>query len=228
MPTRLLAASLAFLCLAVGAVRAQEKDDPVPKEAVCTTCEVRGSTHGEEGVVAWREYRGARHYFCSKACAEVFDGFPAAYIPHPIPRPAPSTSLSLLGGEALELDALKGRVVLLDFWATWCKPCRKAMPMLNELHAEWPDTSLAVIGVSIDEKAEDVVPRFVRKEKLSYPIALDTGERPAWYEFYVAAIPAMFLIDRDGRIVAEWRGEIDIDEVRRAVEGQLKAPATND
>lgn len=196
-----------------------------PKKAVCRTCEMRGSTHGDEDVAAWREYQGMHYFFCAQDCAKAFDDFPDAYIDHPIPRPAPNATVIALGGDELQFGDLKGQVVLLDFWATWCKPCRKSMPMLGELQTKWKNENFTVVGVSIDQNAAEVVPKFVEKHKLDYPIALDTTPRPAWFAYHVAAIPAMFLIDTDGRIVAEWRGEVDANVVRKAVEGLLTSEA---
>jgi len=209
------------ILVGLATMAAWAQDEEIPSKAECTTCTVRGSTHGEEDVADWREYEGQRYYFCSKDCAEAFDGFPTAYIEHPMPRPAPAAELKLLTGGTLDLASLKGRVILIDFWATWCTPCRKAMPMLNEMHEASDRTGLKVVGIAIDEEPTKVVPKFVEKQKLAYPIALDGGEHPAWYSYHVAAIPAMFLIDAEGQIVGEWRGEFDPDDVREAVSAQL-------
>ena len=228
MRARIIGVSFALLCMVFGTVRAQQEHDAVPEKAVCRTCEIRGASHGAEDVAAWREYEDTRYFFCSQDCAKAFDAFPAAYVPHPLPRPAPNATLSTLAGEEFRLDEHKGRVVLLDFWATWCTPCVKAMPLLDKLHTKWADANFMVLGVSIDENAGEVVPKFVDKKKIRYPIALDTAQIPAWQAFHVAAIPAMFLIDEQGRIVAEWRGEIDTDDVRKAVERLLAETSAKD
>ncbi len=210
--------ALAILCIGLVTATARTQDDDIPAKAVCATCGVRGATHGEEDVAAWREYEGKRYYFCSTDCAAAFDGFPTAYIEHPLPRPAPNATLSMLSGGTIDMKSLRGSVVLVDFWATWCMPCRKSMPLLNELHG---DSRVKVIGIAIDEEPGKVVPKFVKQEKLRYPIALDGGKSPAWYAYHVAAIPAMFLIDTEGQIVAEWRGEFKPEDVRQAVEQLL-------
>lgn len=228
MRSTVLAFMVSVACGAIAITPARADDKDVPGKAVCRTCEVRGATHGEEDVVAWRDHEGKRYHFCSDDCAAAFDAFPAAYVPQVLPRPAPNATVSTITGAEFELDDLRGRVVLLDFWATWCKPCYEAMPLLAKLHAEYPDTNLAVLGVSIDENAKEVVPRFVDKKKLSYPIALDTSASPAWYAFAVASIPAMFLIDTEGSIVAEWRGRIEGDVVREAVEALMAQTPTSE
>lgn len=223
-----LAAGLFSLLVIWTAARARPDRDDLPEKAACRTCEVRGAAHGEEDVSAWREYEGARYYFCSEDCAEAFDGFPAAYVPHPLPRPAPKATVSTLDGGTLPIEDLEGRVVLLDFWATWCAPCLETMPLLGELHGEWGDAGLTVLGISIDEEPAKVVPGFIEKKKIRHPIALDTERIPAWYAFQVGAIPAMFLIDAEGQIVAEWRGAIDRDDVRTTVEGLLAKTLEDD
>ncbi len=211
--------ALTLWCALAGTVHALGDGDDVPEKAVCRTCEVRGSVHGVEDVAAWRDHDGARYFFCAEDCAKAFDSFPEAYVPQPLPRPAPSVSVVGLTGEIIDIGAQEGQVVLLDFWATWCSPCIKAMPKLNAMQAEWSDGNFTVLGVSIDdEKAAEVVPPFVDKKKIRYTIALDNPEAPAWQAFRVAAIPAMFLIDGNQRIVAAWRGDVDMDEVRKTVE----------
>jgi thiol-disulfide isomerase/thioredoxin len=223
MNSRTVAIALAVCLSFVARANSREEPSEIPDKAICRACEIRGSAHGEEDVAAWREFEGATYYFCSKACAEAFDGFPGAYAEHPVPRPAPNAVVIGLSGEEIRLDELEGQVVLLDFWATWCAPCLKAMPKLNALQEKWAHENFTVLGVSIDEKGSKVVPRFLQKRELDYPIALDATGEPAWYAYQVAAIPTMFLIDQERRIVAEWRGEIDTDSVIREVERLLSS-----
>lgn len=194
----------------------------VPEKAVCRACEVRGAGHGEEKVAAWREYEDVVYCFCSEACAEAFDKFPGAYIVRPLPRSAPDVVFRSLDGAEVSLESFRGGPVLVDFWATWCKPCIKALPKVRKMHDTWSDDGLVVLGVSIDEKGRRHVEKFVEKEKMPYPVMLDTGKSPAWHAFGVTAIPAMFLIDAEGRIVAEWKGVVDLDAVRGEVEALLK------
>jgi peroxiredoxin len=122
----------------------------------------------------------------------------------------------------VSLENLRGKVVLLDFWATWCKPCARSMPELQKLHEQYAGQGLAVLGISIDEEAEKKVPAFLAKRELTYAMALDTAENPAWEAYKVKVIPAMFLIDRDGRIVQQWVGETKVEEVSQAVLALLK------
>jgi peroxiredoxin/YHS domain-containing protein len=180
----------------------------VPDKAVCAVCVAHGTGEGEEKVAAHTVYEGVNYYFCSKACKEEFEADPVAYTAKAFPRPAPKITVKDMDGKDVTLDHYRGKVVLLDFWATWCKPCIKALPDLEKLQTQYGDKGFTVLGVSIDENPKKVT-QFVGSKKPSYPILLDTAEEPAWPAFHVKAIPATFLIDRDGQIVKQWTGAID-------------------
>jgi peroxiredoxin/YHS domain-containing protein len=173
---------------------------------LCPVCQATGGETEEEPIKATRTYEGKEYGFCSEKCAKTFDAEPAAYIPPSFPRQAPSFALKDLKGTALSNEKLKGKVVLLDFWATWCAPCKKSMPELQALHAKYADRGFTVLGISIDEGDVAKVKRFVDSKKVTYPVAMDREESPAWEAFNVKAIPAAFLIDQKGRIVAQWTG----------------------
>jgi peroxiredoxin/YHS domain-containing protein len=194
-------------------------------EGVCLVCKV---LHGEaepEAVVAVRTYEGVEYGFCSKKCAQAFDADPAAFVPPVFPREAPRFDLApLAGGERLSNARLEGQVVLLDFWATWCKPCTKSMPALQALHDKYAAKGFRVVGISIDEGGPEKVKKFVAKHAIGYPIAVDSERSPAWEAFRVKAVPAAFLLDRKGEIVAQWTGAaIDEAELERALAGLLQA-----
>ena len=195
-----------------------------PARALCLVCKVTEGTDHEEPVKAERTYEGAAYYFCSEKCAKAFDADAAAYLPPVFPRPAPEFALTDLGGKAVSPAALKGNVVLLDFWATWCKPCLAAMPDLQALHDKYKDRGLSVIGISIDEEAATKVPKFIASKKIQYRIAVDDAKKPAWDAFRVKAIPAAYLLDRQGRIVAQWTGATpNREELERRLEELLAA-----
>ena len=120
---------------------------------------------------------------------------------------------SLEGSEPVSLEALRGNVVLLDFWATWCGPCRETMPILEGFHREFGKEGLVVIGISQESKS--TVEKFEKTSSTTYRQAIDTdGE--ANRIFGVNAIPRAFLLDREGRVV--WTGHPgDEDELRKAI-----------
>ena len=195
----------------------------LPKRAVCIVCSSAGETHGEEKAAAGVRYKGKSYFFCNTGEVAEFKKEPEAYMPPVLPRPAPALKVKTLDGKAASLADYDGKVVLVDFWATWCKPCVKAMPDLVKLHDKHKAKGFSVVGVSLDEEGAKAVRPFLEKQKLEYPVVLD--EAKAWKSWGVKVIPAMFLIDRDGSIVRQWTGKADKKEVDRAVAELLTAPA---
>jgi len=98
------------------------------------------------------------------------------------------------------LKELKGKVVLVNFWATWCPPCRKEMPDLEKLYKKFEKEGLIILAIS-DEEASKVSP-FIAQEKVTYPVLLDPG-RKVNDEFEVMGIPKSFVFDREGKLVAQ-------------------------
>lgn len=194
--------------------------DPPPEEAICRVCEIRGAAHGMEKVAASREYDGESYHFCSEKCAGAFDTFPAGYARLPLPRPAPPVAVTTLDNRRIRIGSPGEDLLLLDFWATWCKPCVKAMPDVEKLYRDFGERGLTVLGLSIDKNVE-TVEEYLEKKPVAYAVALDSGDEPVWAAYSVAAIPAMYLVDREGRIVGEWRGRVEIEDVRRMIEGLL-------
>jgi peroxiredoxin len=189
-----------------------------PAKALCHVCRVLHGEAAEEPVRAVRTHGGKEYGFCSEDCAGQFVADPAAFVPPEFPRPAPRFALSDLAGRPVSSESLLGRVVLLDFWATWCAPCRKAIPELQALHDRHADRGFTVVGISIDEGGPDKVRKFLRSRKVTYAVAVDSSEDPAWQAFGVRAVPAAFLLDRRGRIVAQWTGT---PAAVRQIEGML-------
>jgi len=109
-------------------------------------------------------------------------------------------TLTALDGKVYNLDALRGHVVLLNFWATWCPPCRKEMPDMQKLYERFEKKGLIVLAVS-DEKRE-TVEGFLAKQNYTFPILLDP-DRKTNTAFYVEGIPKSFLFDRQGRLAAQ-------------------------
>jgi peroxiredoxin len=120
-----------------------------------------------------------------------------------------------LNGLKWTLSELHGKVVLVNFWATWCPPCRKELPDLNALYQRFKGQGLVVLAVS-DEKRE-VVRRFVSHHGLSYPVLLDGGDQVNKL-FRIDGIPKSFVYDREGKLVAE---SIDMRTVHQFL-GMLK------
>ncbi len=197
------------------------------KMAVCVVCQVRGGETEPEEVKATRMYEGKEYGFCSPKCATAFDADPVAFVPPDLPRAAPGFSLKAIDGSPLSNTSLQGQVVLLDFWATWCAPCVKSMPELQALHAKYAARGFSVVGVSIDEgkPALAKVKKFTSARRVTYPIAIDSGKSPAWDAFRVKAVPAAYLLDREGRIVGQWTGApADMAQLEAKIEELLQKP----
>jgi peroxiredoxin len=109
-------------------------------------------------------------------------------------------TLAELGGKTWTLNELRGKVVVLNFWATWCPPCRKEMPDLETLYRQFKDQGLVILAIS-DEDAGKVRP-FIAQQKVTYPILLDPG-RKVNELFQIEGIPKTFVYDRTGKLVAQ-------------------------
>jgi peroxiredoxin len=109
-------------------------------------------------------------------------------------------TLTELGGKTWTLKEQRGKVVVLNFWATWCPPCRKEMPDLETLYRQFKDQGLVILAIS-DEDAEKVRP-FIAQQKVTYPILLDPG-RKVNELFQIEGIPKTFVYDRTGKLVAQ-------------------------
>jgi len=127
-------------------------------------------------------------------------------------------------GKSVTLSDYKGKVVLLDFWATWCPPCRKEIPGYIELYNTYKSRGLVVIGVSMDEAGDTSnVKHFAAQLKINYPILLGAGReedlKPAFGEI---PLPTAFVIARDGRICARHDGLTAKEQVEREITALLR------
>jgi thiol-disulfide isomerase/thioredoxin len=219
LPALLMAAFLAATPLvtpfAPAFAASKGKDAKTPKSAPCAVCSVREGA-GDEPVRATATHEGKTYYFCQDGCRDEFLKNPREFLQADTPRPAPAFSLKDLNGRTVELADLKGKVVLLDFWATWCAPCVASMPRLQKLHQKYAAKGFAVVGVAIDEKGAAVVAPMVSKKKVTYPVLL--GTEAAWTAYQVKSLPALFVIDREGRIVKRFGGATDHRTVEKAVQ----------
>jgi peroxiredoxin len=109
-------------------------------------------------------------------------------------------TLKDLEGKEWTLSALKGKVVLVNFWATWCPPCRKEMPDLDALSKRFSDKGLVVVSIS-DEDLSKVAP-WIKEHNISYPILLDPGHKVS-EAFHIEGIPQSFIFNREGKVVAQ-------------------------
>ena len=120
------------------------------------------------------------------------------------PDPAPDFSLTDLDGKTVTLAGSKGKVILLNFWATWCGPCRAEIPDLVELQNKYKD-HLQILGLVVDDNDQDAIKEFSEKFGINYPVALATNDIRLQYGG-IAALPTSFVLDSEGRIVQKHEG----------------------
>lgn len=139
--------------------------------------------------------------------------------------PAPDFALTTLSGASFRLSEVRGKVVLLNFWATWCVPCRTEMPTLEELYQLYKHRGLEVVAVNLDALSTAGVEAYVKEVKVTFPIVLD----PSWSTaraYRVVGLPTTYLIGRTGNVVVREVGERNWSDgiSRIAVEGLLLEP----
>lgn len=124
------------------------------------------------------------------------------------PAPAPDFAVPDLAGQAVRLSALRGKVVLLNVWTTWCPPCRDEMPSMQKLYDRMRGRDFELLAVSQDEAGQSVVEAFVKEMNLSFPVLVDP-ERQVGDRYGVWGYPETFLIDRNGFVVERVIGPRD-------------------
>lgn len=200
----------------------QDKPVQIPKAdlpktgQVCTVCEADGNAHGAERAAAGVRYKGKTYYFCNVGEVAKFTKDPEAFILPVLPRPMPAFQLTDTSGKVWNSESMKGQLVLIDFWATWCAPCKEMKPVLERVQKQFPER-FTVLSVSIDEKRTDF-DKFLTKNKFTNPVLYDANQ--TWSGWRVRVLPTFFLV-KDGQIVEQWTGKRSERDVQRIVEKQL-------
>jgi peroxiredoxin len=123
-------------------------------------------------------------------------------------EPAPDFTLTDMQGQKVTLSDLKGKVVILNFWATWCPPCREEMPSMEQLYRRYGGQGLVILAVNVEENGMSAVKRFLQRTPYSFPILLD-ADAEVQNTYKVFRFPETFIIDRNGNIVEKVIGAID-------------------
>lgn len=134
--------------------------------------------------------------------------------------PAPEFVLPLISGGEVDLARLRGKTVILDFWATWCAPCEVQMPILDTLWREVGDERLMIVGISVDTDPPAAVAAWVAERGFEYPIAL--GDQDLAMRYGILGFPSLVLIDPEGRIRARHTGvwsRAEIEERLESIQG---------
>ena len=141
--------------------------------------------------------------------------------PGSIHSAAANFSLQDINAHPLELANYRGKVVLLNFWATWCTPCRAEIPNFVQWQDSYGPQGLQIIGISMDDGPQPVR-EFYQQFKMNYPVAVGTDKLAQSFGG-VLGLPVSFLIDRDGKIAAKYVGVVEIPTVEQAIKSQLQA-----
>lgn len=129
-------------------------------------------------------------------------------------QPVPDITLPARAGAEVNLRDLKGKVVVINFWATWCLPCQLEIPFFNKVYAEFRDQGVEFIGISEDAGGWNDIEEFVKETPIDYLVLLDQGERAAQAFGGLPGLPVTIFVDRQGRIAYKHVGISDIDVLR--------------
>lgn len=141
-------------------------------------------------------------------------------------KPLPGIALTDSNGAPVDLSAYKGRVVLLDFWATWCEGCKEEIPWFMEFQDKYNKTGLTVVGASLDDDGWKSVKPYLSEHKINYRIVIGTFESAK--QFGVdKGMPVSVLIDRDGKMADVHPGMVDKDAFEREIQTLLKESGKN-
>lgn len=154
---------------------------------------------------------------CIFLLASLIAPFSLAAAPSLVNKPAPEIVRADLSGMRVSLKSLRGKVVLLNFWATWCAPCQIEMPVFSTWQQQYGPRGFQVIGISMDDDAASVR-KLLAKIKPNYPIAMGDAQLGERYGG-VMGLPLSFLIDRNGVVHARFQGETEL----KTIESELKS-----
>lgn len=128
-------------------------------------------------------------------------------------------TLQDLSGKNVTLSDMKGKVVLLEFWATWCPPCRASIPGIERLHEKYKDKGVVVLAVSMDDGGWDAVQSFVKEQGIKYTVL--KGNDDVAVKYQVRSIPMLMVVDKEGKIVKRYLGFGSDEDVERDIKAVL-------
>jgi cytochrome c biogenesis protein CcmG/thiol:disulfide interchange protein DsbE len=138
-------------------------------------------------------------------------------------KAAPDFTRADLDGKSRTLSAYRGKVILLNFWATWCEPCLAEIPRFSAWQQRYGPSGLQILGIAMDDEL-DAVRQLAHRDHLTYPIIMGDAQVGQLYGG-ILGLPLSYLIDAQGRVVARYRGEPDLKQVEHRLRALLPRPA---
>lgn len=135
----------------------------------------------------------------------------------------PRFEVQTLDGQRFASSNLRGQVVLINFWATWCPPCRTEMPGFEQLYQDLHQRGFEILAISLDEGGRDAVAPFVTELQLTFPVVVDQARLARSFDG-AGAVPTSYLVDRNGHIRQRYVGAVPTEQLRATVENLLQEP----
>lgn len=147
-------------------------------------------------------------------------GVQADLVPAVQRKSAPDFAVKDSAGKQFTLKDYRGKILLLDFWATWCHGCKQEMPWFVDLDRKYRESGLEVVGVSMDDDGWKAVTPFIKSAGVPYQIVL--GDEKTAKDYHIEGMPDTFLIDREGRLAAVYNGMVDREDIEKNVQSLLR------
>ena len=142
------------------------------------------------------------------------------FAPQSETKKAPNFSLKTNTGKTIELSKLKGKLVVVNFWATWCGPCRAEIPGFIDVYKMYKSKGLEIVGISLDQDGWNAINPFVKKMNINYPVVLGNDQIAQDYG-NIEAIPTTFIINKEGHIVDRHIGYMDKESFEKMIKSYL-------
>jgi peroxiredoxin len=144
----------------------------------------------------------------------------AASLQAQVGKQAPAFSLKDKDGNTWSAEGLKGKVIVLNFWATWCPPCRAEIPAFKTVYDKYREKGVEILGVSLDHKGWDVIRPFLKQHEINYPVVLGGAEIARDYG-NIRSIPTTVIIDREGKVIDSHVGAMSEEQLVKLFEKLL-------